>query len=161
MIAENPGRTDYQQRFQEIIDAYNREKDRPTIEATFEALLRFLADLDDEARRGVREGLSEEHLAVFDMLVDGKELIKAERERVKQVARELLDALEVEKLRIERWAEKEATKAEVRTFINEWLWSDQRGLPLSYTQPEVGVRAERVFTFVFAQYGGQRVAAGF
>ena len=158
MIAANPGRTDYQQRFQEIIDAYNREKDRPTIEATFEALLRFLADLDDEARRCVREGLSEEHLAVFDMLVDGKDLTKAERERVKQVARELLDALKVEKLRIERWAEKEATKAEVKTFINEWLWSDQRGLPLSYTQPEVTARAERVFTFVFAQYGEGRVA---
>jgi len=160
MIAQNPGRADYQQRFQEIIDAYNREKDRPTIEATFEALLRFLADLDEEARRGVREGLSEEHLAVFDMLVEGKELTKAERERVKQVARELLDALKAEKLRIERWAEKEATKAEVRTFINEWLWSDQRGLPLSYTQPEVENRAERVFTFVFARYGGGRVAVG-
>jgi type I restriction enzyme R subunit len=158
MIAQNPGRTDYQQRFQEIIDAYNREKDRPTIEATFEALLRFLADLDDEARRGVREGLSEEHLAVFDRLVEGKELTRAERERVKQVARELLDALKAEKLRIERWAEKEATKAEVKTFISEWLWSDQRGLPLSYSQPEVAARAERVFTFVFAQYGGQRVA---
>jgi type I restriction enzyme R subunit len=160
MIAENPGRTDYQQRFQEIIDAYNREKDRPTIEATFEALLRFLADLDNEARRGLREGLSEEHLAVFDMLVDGKEMTRAERERVKQVARELLDALKAEKLRIEQWAEKEATKAEVRTFINEWLWSDQRGLPLSYSQPEITVRAERVYTFVFARYGGQRVAVG-
>jgi len=160
MIAENPGRADYQQRFQEVIDAYNREKDRPTIEATFERLLRFLADLDNEARRGLREGLSEEHLAVFDMLVDGKEMTRAERERVKQVARELLDALKAEKLRIELWAEKEATKAEVKTFINEWLWSDQRGLPLSYSQPEVAVRAERVYTFVFARYGGQRVAVG-
>ena len=82
-----------------------------------------------------------------------------ERE-VKQVARELLDALKAEKLRIERRAEKEATKAEVKTFINEWLWSDQRGLPLSYSQPEVAVRAERVFTFVFAQYGEQRAAVG-
>jgi type I restriction enzyme R subunit len=160
MIAENPGRTDYQQRFQEVIDAYNLEKDRPTIEATFEELLRFLADLEDEARRGLREGLSEEHLAVFDMLVEGKELSRAERERVKQVARKLLDALKAEKLRIELWAEKEATKAEVKTFINEWLWSDQHGLPLSYTPPEVEARAERIFTFVFARYGGQRVAAG-
>jgi hypothetical protein len=61
---------------------------------------------------------------------------------------------------IERWAEKEATKAEVKTFINEWLWSDQRGLPLSYSQPEVAVRSERVFAFVFAHYGGQRAAVG-
>ena len=53
LIAENPGRTDYQQRFQEIIYVYNCENDRPTIEATCEALLR-LADLDNEARRVVR-----------------------------------------------------------------------------------------------------------
>jgi type I restriction enzyme R subunit len=160
MIQDNPGRADYQRRFQEIIDAYNREKDRPTIEATFEALLRFLADLDAEARRGVREGLSEEHLAIFDMLVEGKELSKPERERVKQVAHDLLDALKAEKLRIALWTEKEATKAEVRTFINEWLWSDQRGLPLSYTAPEVETKSERVFSFVFARYGSPLLAAG-
>jgi type I restriction enzyme R subunit len=161
MIWQNPGRIDYQRRFQEIIDAYNREMDRPTIEATFEALLRFLADLDDEQRRGVREGLSDEYLAVFDMLVEGKELSKAERGQVKQVARELLDALQAEKLRIDLWAEKEATRAEVRTFISEWLWSDQRGLPPSYTIPEVEARAERVYSFVFARYGGQRLAVNF
>jgi hypothetical protein len=94
-----------------------------TIEVTFEALLRFLADLDGEQRRGMREGLSEEHLPVFDMLVEGNELSKAERGLVKQVARELLDALKAEKLRIDLWAEKEATRAEVKTIISEWLWS--------------------------------------
>ena len=51
---------------------------------------------------------------MFDMLVEGKELSKAERGLVKQVARELLDALKAEKLRIELWAEKEATRAEVK-----------------------------------------------
>jgi len=40
--------------------------------------------------------------------------------------------------------------------INVWLWSDQRCMPLSYTQPEVAARAERMFTFVFARYDGWR-----
>ncbi len=46
---------------------YNREKDRVTIEKTFEALFRFVSDLDDEVSRAVREGLDEESLAVFDL----------------------------------------------------------------------------------------------
>ncbi len=155
MIGQNPTRTDYQERFQAIVDAYNREKDRPTIEATFEALLKFLAELDEEARRGLREGLSEEHLAVFDMLIEGKVLSRSERDRVKQVARGLLDALKAEKLTIQWWTEKEAAKADVKTFIDEYLWSDQRGLPPSYSEAEVKARADKVYTFVFAKATSQ------
>ena len=35
MMAQNPMRADFQARYEEIIDAYNREKDRATIEQTF------------------------------------------------------------------------------------------------------------------------------
>jgi hypothetical protein len=38
---------------------------------------------------------------------------------------------------------------------------DQRGLPPSYTVPEVEAKAERVYSFVFVRYGGQRVAVYF
>lgn len=52
-----------------------------------------LADsLDDEQNRHVREGLSEEELALFDLLKrDG--LGKNDRERVKQASRDLLAAI--------------------------------------------------------------------
>lgn len=76
--------------------------------------MRFPADLDDEQRRNVRKGLSEEILSVFDMLVEGKELSKAERGEVKLVARELLDAPKAKKLRIELRAEEEATRPKAR-----------------------------------------------
>ena len=36
MLADNPLRTNYQQHFEEIVAAYNGEKDRVTIETTFE-----------------------------------------------------------------------------------------------------------------------------
>ena len=45
---------------------YNREKDRVTIERTFEALLKLVQELNEEESRAVREGLDEESLVVFD-----------------------------------------------------------------------------------------------
>ena len=68
MLARNPLRTDFQKHYEEIVAAYNREKDRVTIEKTFEALLKFVQDLDEEESRAVREGLDEESLAIFDLL---------------------------------------------------------------------------------------------
>lgn len=48
MLAENPTRTNFQAHYEEIVAAYNGEKDRVTIEATFEALFKFTASLDPE-----------------------------------------------------------------------------------------------------------------
>lgn len=46
----------------------NREKDRVTIEKTFEALFKLVQELDEEESRALREGLDEESLAIFDLL---------------------------------------------------------------------------------------------
>ena len=46
LIEQNPLRTDFQRHYEEIIAEYNREKDRATIEKTFEDLLRFFEDDD-------------------------------------------------------------------------------------------------------------------
>jgi type I restriction enzyme R subunit len=62
MMMRNPLRTDFQKHYQEIVDEYNREKDRVTIEHTFEALLKFVQGLDKEETRAMREGLDEESL---------------------------------------------------------------------------------------------------
>ena len=77
---------------EEIVADYNREKDRTTIEETFRRLVELVKSLDDEQKRAAVEGLSEDELALFDLLrKDG--LGKSERERVKQASRELLNAL--------------------------------------------------------------------
>jgi type I restriction enzyme R subunit len=39
MLADNPTRTNFQAHYEKIVEAYNGEKDRATIEATFEAAL--------------------------------------------------------------------------------------------------------------------------
>ncbi|MCB1763561.1 MAG: hypothetical protein KDI27_10550 [Gammaproteobacteria bacterium] len=50
LLAQNPQRTDFQQHYEKIVAEYNREKDRVTIEHTFEALLKFERSLEDEER---------------------------------------------------------------------------------------------------------------
>ena len=116
MLARNPLRMDYQQRYEEIVADYNREKDRVTIEETFRRLTELMDELDAEQRRAVEEGLSEDELALFDLLKKDN-LGRAERERVKQSSRELLAAIKARLAELDRFWEKEQTKAEVRVFI--------------------------------------------
>ena len=79
MLARNPSRMDYQQKYEEIVADYNREKDRVTIEETFRRLTELIEELDAEQRRAVEEGLSEDELALFDLLKK-EDLGRAERE---------------------------------------------------------------------------------
>lgn len=154
MMERNPLRTDFHKRYQEIIADYNQEKDRLTIEDTFAALLKFVEELDVEETRAIREGLDEESLALFDLLAK-PELSTRDRNRLKKVATELLAALKGEKLRIDNWREKEATKAEVRVFIHDFLYRDDIGLPAeAYSPQEVEERADVIFAHVFFQYSG-------
>ena len=98
MLAHNPSRMDYQQKYEEIVADYNREKDRVTIEETFRRLTELMDELDAEQKRAVEEGLSEDELALFDLLKK-EDLAKAERERVKQASRNLLAAIKARPLR--------------------------------------------------------------
>jgi type I restriction enzyme R subunit len=152
MLQRNPLRLDYHKRYQEIIAEYNKEKDRITIEDTFAELLKFIDDLDEEDRRAMREGLSEEDLALFDLICK-PDLKPKDRNRIKNIARQLLDNLKDEKLRIDNWREKESTKAEVKTFIHDFLWDDTTGLPVGvYSPEEVNEKTEIVFDHIFRQY---------
>ncbi len=152
MMERNPLRADYQQRYEAIVAAYNGEKDRVTIEQTFEELLRFVKELDEEEERAVREGLDEESLAIFDLLKK-PELSAAEVERIKEVAGELLVTLKADKLRVDHWTDKETTRDAVRVAIRDFLWSDITGLPVErYNDNEVTARAEEVYRHVLRVY---------
>ena len=152
LLARNPLRTDFQQHYEEVVTAYNREKDRVTIERTFEALLKFVQDLDLEENRAVREGLDEESLAVFDLLRK-PELNAQDIRRIKTVAVELLETLKAEKLRVDQWRDKEATRDAVKVTIHDFLYSDETGLPTgAYSDDEVTFRSDEIFRHVFRAY---------
>jgi type I restriction enzyme R subunit len=69
------------------------------------------------------------------------------------VAVELLKTLKAEKLRIDHWTDKEATRDAVRLVIRDFLWSESTGLPVDqYTEPDVHSRADEVYRHVFRAY---------
>jgi len=152
MLNQNPLRTNFQRHYEDIVAEYNREKDQVTIEQTFEALLKLVQELDEEDSRAVREGLDEESLAIFDLLKK-QNLGVSDIKRIKAVAISLLQELKVEKLRIDHWCDKEATRDAVRVTIHDFLWSDKTGLPVeSYTEDDVKTISDEVFRHVYRVY---------
>jgi len=152
LLAQNPLRAEYQQRYEEIIAAYNREKDRATIEATFEALLKFVQDLGEEETRAVREGLDEESLAIFDLL-NKPDLSTTDIKRIKKVAVDLLATLKNQLTRIDHWREKETTRNTILSAIHDYLWNDQIGLPSpTFSEIEVNDKTAAVYAHVYRAY---------
>ena len=150
LLAQNPTRTNFQARYEEMVTQYNEEKDRLTIEATFQALLKFVAALGEEESRAMREGLDPDALTLFDLLKK-PDLKKPEIERLKKVAAELLATLERRKLEIDDWRAKEATRDTIRQTIYDFLYNDETGLPDSYSPQEIEQKSQVVFAHVFSE----------
>ena len=111
MVAVNASRMDLAEKFQALIDEYNAGSQN--IEAFFEELKKFAQDLTAEEQRGIAEGLTEEELALFDILTKPEPVLtKTEEAEVKKVCRELLATLKREKLVLD-WREKQQAKAGV------------------------------------------------
>jgi len=151
MVAANPLRMDFYKKYQEIIANYNREKDRVTIEETFARLLALAETLDVEQRRAVEEGLSENELALFDLLTKPN-ISKADRERVKQSSRSLLTAIQSHLKKFEDWTAKEQTQADIKMFVLDQVFSTMPQPP--YTADEAEQMAERVYEYVFQKAVG-------
>jgi type I restriction enzyme, R subunit len=109
-------RMDYELKYEAIIADYNSEKDRATIEETFRRLVELVQNLDEEQARAVQENLSDDELALFDLL-KRDDLSKADRERIKQASREMLASIKARLAELDRFWEKEQTKGEVEAFI--------------------------------------------
>lgn len=153
MVKVNPTRMDFFEHYQRIIEEYNKETDRATIEQTFEQLLLFVESLTEEESRAAREGLTEEQLAAFDLLSKDKgELPAAKREKIKHIAAELLAAIQEAVSKLDNWTEKEATKAEVKTIIHNYLYDDTTGLPDEFSEEEVDALTQDFFQYVIEQY---------
>jgi type I restriction enzyme R subunit len=148
MLASNPLRMNYEKKYQEIIAAYNQDKDRATVEDTFARLMDLANSLDEEQRRAVELGLTEEQLALFDLL--GKESLSgAEREKIKQESRDLLAELQRLIAPLEQWTEKEQTQAEVEVFILDHVFQALPEPP--YTAEDKKEVAELVYRHIWQQ----------
>ena len=151
LLQQNPLRTNFQHHYEEIVAAYNREKDRATIEQTFEDLMTFVQALDMEERRAISHGLDEETLAVFDLLMK-ENLNRAEIKRIEAIAVGLLATLKEEKLRVYQWRNKETTRDAVRVSIRDFLLEEVGPSDTLYTEDEILQKANDVFFHVHRAY---------
>ncbi|TBY85472.1 type I restriction endonuclease subunit R [Rhizobium leguminosarum bv. viciae] len=148
MLARNPTRMDFQRKYEDIVADYNSEKDRTAIEETFRRLVELVQNLDEEQERAAKENLSDEELAMFDLL-KRDDLSKADRERVKQASREMLANIKDRLARLERFWEKEQTKGEVEIFILDEVFIKLPTPP--FTPEEKQLVANNVYAHVWQQ----------
>ena len=149
MVRENPSRARYAEKLQEIIDRYNQGS--KNIEEFFEELRELAASLSKEEKRAVREELTEEELAVFDLLTKpDPTLTKAEEARVKAIVRDLLTKLKRELLVLD-WKQRQATRAAVQVAIEDTL---DKGLPDIYDRALFSRKTAAVFEHVYSAYQG-------
>jgi len=148
MLSVNSTRIDLAEKFQKLIDDYNSGSQN--IEMFFKELKDFARALTDEEQRGVAEGLSEEELALFDILTKPEPVLtKAEEAEVKKVCRELLGTLKREKLVLD-WREKQQAKAAVM----QTLKLEMRRLPAQYTKDIRSEKMARAYAHVYDHYFG-------
>ncbi len=148
MLRMNPSRLDFADKFQKLIEEYNAGS--KNVEELFAELVKFARELTDEEKRGVSEGLSEEELALFDILTKPEPVLsKKEEAEVKKVCRELLDSLKREKLVLD-WREKQ----QARAAVMQTLKLEMRRLPEPYTRDIRTEKLARAYAHVYDHYFG-------
>jgi type I restriction enzyme R subunit len=153
MVAVNASRMDLAEKFQALIDEYNAGSQN--IEAFFEELKTFAQALSEEDQRGIAEGLTEEELALFDILTKPEPVLtKAEEAEVKKVCRELLATLKREKLVLD-WREKQQAKAGVMQALKV----EMRRLPAVYLRDIRAEKMARAYAHVYDHYTGRAPGA--
>ena len=151
MLAQNPSRINFYERYQEIIESYNQEQDRASIEKIFEELMDLTKKLSEEERRYLREGFeNDEQLSMYDLLMKD-DLTKAEIKKIKEVAVELLEKIKAQLATMDHPFEKRETKAAIIITIRDTLWEM---LPESYSDESIDSYKDAVFEYVQQRYGG-------
>ena len=146
LVRLNPMRVDLVERFEKLVAEYNAGS--INTERFFQELLDFKNALTEEEGRSLAEGLSEEQLAVFDLLMrPAPELSEDEKTQVKRVAEELLTVLKRNKIVLD-WRKQQATRAAVRVAVEETL--DQ--LPEKFNRQLYAQKCDAVYQHVFESY---------
>lgn len=129
MLNKNVTRRKFSERYQNIIDRYNSQSNES--EYYFEELEKLLEELKAEQARPSTEGLTDEELEIYDLLIKGRKLTKDELQKVKLAAKNLYKKLSDNRddLLVVDWYKDDQTKEKVKTTIEDCLDED---LPESY-----------------------------
>jgi type I restriction enzyme R subunit len=146
MVQLNPTRADFRETFEALIASYNAGS--RSVEEIYKQLLQLSLQLSQEQQRHIRENLSEEELAVFDILLQSApDLSDSDRAKVKQSARELVET--IKQLLVLNWQQKSAARAQLKILIENAL---DACLPRAYTPELYQQKCEAVFAHVEQAY---------
>lgn len=124
MMSVNPNRVDYYVRYMGIIETYNSEQDRTTIEKTFMELMDLAKSMSEEEQRYVREGFSsDEELSIYDLLFSDN-LSKDDITKIKKMSIDLLQKIKARIAEMDHWTDKQETRAAVDILIRDILFEE-------------------------------------
>ena len=149
LLFSNPQRINYYERYQQIIEDYNSEQNRATIEKTFMDLMDLANSMEREEQRYVREVFSsDEELSLYDLLFS-ENLSKQDIQKIKQVAVDLLAKVKAKIAELDHWREKQETKAIVDNLIYATLWAE---LPKCYNEISISEYRQKIYEYVYVRY---------
>ena len=117
----------------------------------FQQLTEFVTeDINIEDQRHIAEQLSEEELAVFDLLIQPDlTLTDSEKEQVKKLTRGLLQTLKKENLALD-WRKKQQARAAVKLTVETVLDT----LPAVYAVDIYQKQCENIYQHIYDSYYG-------
>lgn len=147
MMRLNSQRADFRAKFEALLMSYNEGS--KNVEELFQELIELVRLLKEEEQRAISENLSEEELALFDLLnLPELHLSAAEQSKIKGAVRQLLEALKREKLVLD-WRDRQQTLAAVRVAIRDQLWRD---LPDSFSADLCAQVSNDIFLHIHDHY---------
>lgn len=147
MAKLNKNRLEFMEKYQALLDSYNSQD--ASLEQFFNELVKFSQELSQEEKRHIEENLTEEELAVFDILMKpAPELTKKEIEQVKKTAKDLLETLKKEKLNA-GWRRLQSSRAKVKVTINDICDKD---LPMAYDENMFKIKCNDLYIHFYDNY---------
>lgn len=145
LLERNITRVGFAERYQRIVEQYN--SGGAATEISYEDLIKFTRDLNEEEERHIREGLTEQELELFDLMKKDK-ITKAEEVALKNAAQMLLKRLREEKpvVLVQNWEKDQQSQVRVKTAIEEVL---DKNIPETYDRLTFKQVCERIYNLIF------------
>ena len=147
MAKLNKHRLEFMEKYKALLDSYNSQD--ANLEQFFNELVKFSQELTQEEKRHISESLSEEELAIFDILMKpAPDLTKQEITQVKKTAKDLLETLKKEKL-VAGWRRMQSARAKVKVAINDIC---DKELPQAYDESIFKDKCDELYMHFYDNY---------
>jgi hypothetical protein len=147
MIQVNPKRVNYLDRLQGIIDKHNETSanyaDYPA------EIVEFAREVHEEELRSSQEQLSEEELAVADLLMLNDPHTEADWQQIKELGRNLLAKIKSSGNLVDNWYSKPDMNSSIKMIIRAELATH---LPNSYTKALFEQKCEEMYHYIRNYY---------